>query len=220
MGASKRLMEDLILSNLNIDAKTARFGNVAFSKGSLLNSFDQRINSKQPIPVPKNVFRYFLTEKEAAFICILASICKIEKPILIPKSNLITPVSIEEIIKLYLGTKNLKYKIYKSDKFYKSNKESSNTETVSLIYDELNTTGEKSTELFFEDSEEIINTTFKSLECVVYKDLSINFGEFIEEFNLLVKSSRADKQLLIDLLKKHLKTFSHNSSDLSLNDKR
>ena len=45
--------------------KTARFGNVAFSKGSLLNSFDQRINSKQPIPVPKNVFRYFLTEKEA-----------------------------------------------------------------------------------------------------------------------------------------------------------
>ena len=47
--SSKRIMEDIIHSSYNVDGSTARFGNVAFSKGSLLNSFEQRIENGQPI---------------------------------------------------------------------------------------------------------------------------------------------------------------------------
>ena len=92
MGASKRIMEDIIHSSYNVDGSTARFGNVAFSKGSLLNSFEQRIEMATN-SYSKNVYRYFLTEKEAASICILSSTLNIEKPTLIPKPGLLQPIT-------------------------------------------------------------------------------------------------------------------------------
>jgi len=75
MGASKRIME-MYLMNLSqhINISTARFANVAFSDGSLLQSFDQRIRKKQPIVAPNDIKRYFLTPQESGELCLMSCI--------------------------------------------------------------------------------------------------------------------------------------------------
>ena len=66
MGASKRIMEMYLMSrSSNINVSTARFANVAFSDGSLLYGFDNRIKKRQPIAAPSDIKRYFLTPQES-----------------------------------------------------------------------------------------------------------------------------------------------------------
>ena len=61
MGASKRIMELILLgTNYNFNISSARFANVAFSDGSLLHGFTQRILKKQPITAPRDIKRYLL----------------------------------------------------------------------------------------------------------------------------------------------------------------
>src|SRR5574343_197922 len=66
MGASKSIMEQFLMRrSKDISISTARFANVAFSDGSLLHSFNQRIQKNQPIVAPTDVRRYFLTPQES-----------------------------------------------------------------------------------------------------------------------------------------------------------
>ena len=75
MGASKRIMEDLIFSYSDqFPVKTARFANVAFSNGSLPAGFLQRISKLQPISAPLDIKRYFVSPEESGQICMLACI--------------------------------------------------------------------------------------------------------------------------------------------------
>jgi FlaA1/EpsC-like NDP-sugar epimerase len=75
MGASKKLMEDLIFSySEKFKVTTARFANVLFSNGSLLEGFLFRIQNKQPIACPIDVTRFFVTQEEAGQICMLSCI--------------------------------------------------------------------------------------------------------------------------------------------------
>ena len=56
MGASKRIMEMFLMRrSVDIEISTARFANVAFSDGSLLHGFNQRIEKQQPIAVPDDI---------------------------------------------------------------------------------------------------------------------------------------------------------------------
>ena len=74
MGASKSLMEKLILSKKNnFRVSTARFANVAFSNGSLLDGFIYRLNKKQPLSCPKDIKRFFVTPEQSGQICLLAT---------------------------------------------------------------------------------------------------------------------------------------------------
>jgi hypothetical protein len=76
MGASKRLMEDLIFARPSTpDAATtsARFANVAFSNGSLLQGFLARLARRQPLAVPRDTARYFISQDEAGELCLIAA---------------------------------------------------------------------------------------------------------------------------------------------------
>jgi FlaA1/EpsC-like NDP-sugar epimerase len=74
MGASKSLMEKLILSKKNnFRVSTARFANVAFSNGSLLDGFIYRLNKKQPLSCPSDIKRFFVTPEQSGQICLLAT---------------------------------------------------------------------------------------------------------------------------------------------------
>lgn len=80
MGASKRLMEQVLFSADISDTARARstsvrFANVAFSRGSLLESFLFRLAHRQPLAVPRGVRRFFLGQREAARLCMLAAFC-------------------------------------------------------------------------------------------------------------------------------------------------
>ena len=86
MGASKKIMEDLIMSYSDqFKITTARFANVAFSNGSLLAGFLERISKSQPISAPNDVERYFVSPEESGQICLLACILGNNKEIFFPK---------------------------------------------------------------------------------------------------------------------------------------
>lgn len=74
MGASKRIMEMYLMKySEEISISTARFANVAFSDGSLLHGFNQRIQKHQPIVAPNDVKRYFVTPKESGELCLMST---------------------------------------------------------------------------------------------------------------------------------------------------
>jgi FlaA1/EpsC-like NDP-sugar epimerase len=75
MGASKRIMEMFVNKRSNnINVSMARFANVAFSDGSLLHGFDQRIKKHQPIVAPNDIKRYFVIPKESGELCLMSCI--------------------------------------------------------------------------------------------------------------------------------------------------
>ncbi|HMG66779.1 MAG TPA: UDP-N-acetylglucosamine 4,6-dehydratase, partial [Chitinophagaceae bacterium] len=86
MGASKRIMEMFLMYRSNeINISTARFANVAFSDGSLLYSFNQRIQKRQPIVAPNDIRRYFITPKEAGELCLMSCLFGENRDIFFPK---------------------------------------------------------------------------------------------------------------------------------------
>jgi FlaA1/EpsC-like NDP-sugar epimerase len=75
MGGSKRIMEKFLhRESADVNVSMARFANVAFSDGSLLHGFTQRIMKHQPISAPNDVKRYFVTPKESGELCMMSAI--------------------------------------------------------------------------------------------------------------------------------------------------
>ncbi len=105
MGASKSIMEKFLMrESLNIDISTARFANVAFSDGSLLHGFNQRIQKRQPISAPKDIRRYFVTPKEAGELCLFSTILGENRDILFPKnSEKLHLITFADMVKRYLN---------------------------------------------------------------------------------------------------------------------
>ena len=86
MGATKNLMEKVLFSRLGAFAATsARFANVAFSAGSLLEGFENRLAKGQPLAAPSDVRRYFISHEEAAQLCLLACFLGEDRQVFFPK---------------------------------------------------------------------------------------------------------------------------------------
>lgn len=86
MGASKRIMEDMIMAYTSkFKVTTARFANVAFSNGSLPDGWIHRVMLKQPLAAPNDVKRYFVSPEESGQICMLACILGKNGEIFFPK---------------------------------------------------------------------------------------------------------------------------------------
>ena len=166
MGASKRIMEKFILrESQKIDISTARFANVAFSDGSLLHGFNQRISKRQPISAPCDVRRYFVTPQESGELCLMSGLLGDNRNIFFPKLNeqldLITFSDIAERYLLDLG-----YEPYQC-----KDEEEARTMASELItlkkwpcyFFESDTTGEKDFEEFYTDSEKLNMNKFQSV---------------------------------------------------------
>lgn len=104
MGASKRIMELFLMrESKNIPISTARFANVAFSDGSLLHGFNQRIQKKQPIVAPNDIKRYFVTPQESGELCLMSCLLGENRDIFFPKLNEnLHLITFAEIAKKYL----------------------------------------------------------------------------------------------------------------------
>jgi nucleoside-diphosphate-sugar epimerase len=86
MGATKRVMEMFLMrESLTLPISTARFANVAFSDGSLLHGFNQRLMKRQPIAAPDDVRRYFVTAQESGELCLLSCLLGENRDIFFPK---------------------------------------------------------------------------------------------------------------------------------------
>ena len=221
MGASKRIMEMFVhRRSKDIDVSMARFANVAFSDGSLLHGFDQRIKKKQPIVAPKDIKRYFVIPKESGELCLMSCIFGENRDIFFPKlSENLHLITFAEIAKKYL--RNLGYEPYfckteeEARNFFKDKENKkpvlSGVEAWPCLFTKSDTTGEKDFEEFFTDQEILDLKRFKNLG--VIKNESENYDELIDYFsysiNQMLEEKKWTKQQIVDLFNYMIPGFEH-----------
>jgi FlaA1/EpsC-like NDP-sugar epimerase len=172
MGASKRLMEHVLFAIGSKEASitSTRFANVAFSNGSLLQGFLYRLARRQPLAVPREVRRYFVSPREAAEICLLtagaAEPGHITFPHLNPKEHLRPLVDVATSLLQELGLQPA---------FYENDADACTAMGVELkrgsypvLLTPLDTSGEKPYEEFVASDETPVATRFVALDAVRY----------------------------------------------------
>ena len=192
MGASKRIMEMFLMRRSeDIKISTARFANVAFSDGSLLHGFNQRINKRQPIAAPSDIKRYFVTPKESGELCLMSCIFGENRDIFFPKlSESLHLITFSEI-----AVKYLKYIGY--DAYMCSSEQEARDLVKTLpeqgkwpcLFTKSDTTGEKDFEEFYTNEERLDMDKFKNIGVIKNKlDYDVNkldnFEDIINELKL------------------------------------
>ena len=224
MGLTKLLMEKFLFSEANsIHVSSARFANVAFSDGSLLNSYVSRIEKSQPIVVPKGIRRYFVSPGEAAQICLLGCFCVPNKSAIFPKiTEYFCSTSIETIAKRFLE--------FKGYKGVSSSSEEEAFASVDKLKLERNwpyflsttdTTGEKDTEEFFGETELLKSSDFTKFGLLTHKqDENFAFFDFETSWAKISTSVSWDKSKIVQLLGSFAPNFSHKETNKYLDQKR
>lgn len=224
MGASKKIMEMFInRRSCDIDVSMARFANVAFSDGSLLYSFNNRIEKKQPIVAPNDIKRYFIIPEESGELCLMSCIFGNNFDIFFPKpSEHLVLMKFSEIVYKYLENKNLKPIICNSES------EARNMiKTLSLenewpcLFTKSDTTGEKDFEEFFTDKETLDMKKFVNIGIIKNKN---NFDSnvldnFQKTINKIKNQSIWSKKDILDAFLEVLPEFQHKETGIYLDEK-
>ncbi|MBU2928978.1 UDP-N-acetylglucosamine 4,6-dehydratase [Winogradskyella psychrotolerans] len=225
MGASKRIMELFLMQNSkDISISTARFANVAFSDGSLLYSFEQRIKKQQPIVAPNDIKRYFMTPKESGELCLLSCILGENNDIFFPqlKENL-NLTSFADIAINYLSA--FGYEPYLCDTENEARqlvKTLPQTGQWPYLITKSDTTGEKESESFFTKQDTLDLKRFDGLG-IIKNQLEINTENKLNHFSNAIKDLKANKswtkENIIDLFHKILPNFNHQETGKYLDHK-
>jgi FlaA1/EpsC-like NDP-sugar epimerase len=224
MGASKRIMEMFLMrKSKEIDISTARFANVAFSDGSLLHGFNQRIMKRQPIVAPNDIKRYFVIPEESGQLCLMSCIFGENRDIFFPKlSESLHLITFADIAVKYLN--KLGYQ-----PFLCKDEEEARLLMATLpaegkwpcLFTASDTTGEKDFEEFFTENEVLDMNRFENLG-VIKNDL--NFDEeklnlFTESIGALKKEGKWNKEQIVDLFFKMIPGFGHKETGKYLDAK-
>ncbi|MDD3054319.1 MAG: UDP-N-acetylglucosamine 4,6-dehydratase [Aliarcobacter sp.] len=166
MGASKRIMEMFVMrKSKQINVSMARFANVAFSDGSLLHGFNQRIEKNQPIVAPNDIKRYFVTPQESGELCLMSCIFGENRDIFFPKlSENLHLITFADIAVKYL--RNLGFEPYlckDEDEARELAKTLPALGKWPCLFTSSDTTGEKDFEEFFTDKEVLDMAKFENL---------------------------------------------------------
>lgn len=224
MGASKRIMEMFLMRrSLEIDISTARFANVAFSDGSLLHGFNQRIQKKQPIVAPQDIKRYFVTPKESGELCLMSCIFGENRDIFFPKlSEELHLISFAEIAVKYL--KQIGYEPYlcaSEDEARKFAETLSDQGKWPCLFTDSDTTGEKDFEEFFTESETLDMVRFHNLGVIknepVFDNQALDgFTQYIDERK---HAKSWTKEGIVALFYKMIPDFGHKETGRYLDGK-
>ena len=224
MGASKRLMEDLIFSYSDrFPVKTARFANVAFSNGSLPAGFLARISKLQPLSAPSDVKRYFVSPEESGQICMMACMLGNNREIFFPKLREEQMMRFDTIAEQLLAEHGYEALRCGSDeKKKKKAAELINGSTYYPVYfSKSNTSGEKPYEEFFTDDETVDQERYRSLGVVTGKDLvdRAEINAYLTEFESVFADPEIVKADVVAMIQKRLKNFAHIETGKSLDTK-
>ena len=221
MGASKRIME-IDLFNSDINVSLARFANVAFSDGSLLQGFEYRFSKFQPFSIPTDVKRYFITKEESGFLCIFSALLGDNRDIFFPKlTENFRLISFKEIAQKFLNHHG--YQMYNCE-----NEDEARAESKKLINNKLwpcylfesDTTGEKNEEEFYTEKEKLDLNKFDSIGVIKNTSNHIyEIDEFINFIKRIEKKGNWNKSEIIEYMKKILVNFSHIEQNKSLDEK-
>jgi len=224
MGASKRIMEMYLMRrSMEINISTARFANVAFSDGSLLHGFNQRIQKKQPIVAPNDIKRYFVLPKESGELCLMSCIFGENRDIFFPKlSESLHLITFADIAVKYL--KELGFEPYLCQT---ENEARELTNTLPLegkwpcLFTVSDTTGEKDFEEFYTDKELVDMDRFMNLGIIKNeaKFDNVKIENFTQSINKMRANKDWSKQEIIDLFFKMIPNFGHKETGKYLDAK-
>jgi FlaA1/EpsC-like NDP-sugar epimerase len=224
MGASKRIMEMFLMRrSADIAISTARFANVAFSDGSLLHGFNQRIQKRQPIVAPKDIKRYFVTPQESGELCLMSCIFGENRDIFFPKlSEALHLISFADIAVKYLEQLGFEPHLCETeDEARKLSETLPEQGKWPCLFTKSDTTGEKDFEEFFTDNEVLDMQRFENLgviknEAIFDADLVALFESEIGE----LKSAKAwKKEQIVELFFKMIPDFGHKETGKYLDSK-
>ena len=224
MGASKRIMEMFLMRrSFEINISTARFANVAFSDGSLLHGFNQRIEKRQPIVAPIDVRRYFVTPRESGQLCLMSCIFGDNRDIFFPKlSESLDLISFADIAVRYLAEKGYEPILCGSeDEARFIAKDLPEKGKWPCLFATSDTTGEKAFEEFFTETERVDMERFVSLG-VVKTGSDFDAHKLIEFEKCIgrLRDARVwDKQDLVDLFHYMIPGFGHKETGKYLDSK-
>jgi FlaA1/EpsC-like NDP-sugar epimerase len=224
MGASKRIMEMFLMRrSLQVDISTARFANVAFSDGSLLHGFNQRLEKRQPIVAPNDVRRYFVTPKESGELCLMSCIFGDNRDIFFPKlSEELHLISFADIAVKYLAEKGFEPVLCNDeDEARELAKTLPEQGKWPCLFTGSDTTGEKDFEEFFTDQETLDMARFENLGII--KNEADFDEQLLVEFEERIASMKRDlswgKQELVDLFYSMIPDFGHKETGKYLDSK-
>lgn len=209
--------------SLEINISTARFANVAFSDGSLLHSFNQRLEKRQPIVAPNDIKRYFVTPQESGELCLMSCIFGENRDIFFPKlSERLHLISFADIAIKYLEQKGFEPVLCSSeDEARELVKTLSEQGKWPCLFTGSDTTGEKDFEEFFTESETLDLQRFNSLG-IIKNDAVFN-TDLLSEFEDTIRSMQAslawDKKDIIELFFKMIPDFAHKETGKYLDEK-
>lgn len=200
MGASKRIMEMFAMRrSKQIDISMARFANVAFSDGSLLHGFNQRLEKHQPIVAPNDIKRYFVTPKESGELCLMSCIFGENRDIFFPKpSRELRLTTFADIAVKYLKQKGYEpYMCKDENEARELAKSLSKEKKWPCLFTSSDTTGEKDFEEFFTDKETLDMQRFENLGIIkneaLYDEAGLNdFEKNIEAFKANLSWTKED----------------------------
>jgi FlaA1/EpsC-like NDP-sugar epimerase len=193
MGASKRIMEMFVhRKSKDIEVSMARFANVAFSDGSLLHGFNQRLEKKQPLVAPNDIKRYFVTPQESGELCLMSCIFGENRDIFFPKlSEDLHLISFAEIAVKYLKEKGYEpYLCQTEDEARELAKTLPKEGKWPCLFTTSDTTGEKDFEEFFTENEVLDMTKFKNLGII--KNEALFDEDKLNHFEKIIKSFKAN----------------------------
>lgn len=224
MGASKRIMEDVIFAYSDkFPVKTARFANVAFSNGSLPAGCLARLQKLQPISAPSDVKRYFVSPEESGQICMLSCMLGNNREIFFPKLEEEQMMTFDVIATELIKAHGYEVLHCESDEeaIDKAADLRSGSKQYPVHYSSSNTSGEKSFEEFFTDEETVDMNRLKSLGVVTGKDLvdldKVNV--LFKELDNAFKSENVSKEEIVTIIGRYLPNFEHIEKGKSLDSK-
>jgi len=225
MGASKRIMElYLMRESQYIEISTARFANVAFSDGSLLHGFNQRIQKRQPIVAPTDIKRYFVVPKEAGELCLMSCIFGENRDIFFPKlSEELHLISFADIAVNYLEMLGYKPFICNSEDEARAFMATATPDDKRwpCLFTASDTTGEKDFEEFYTGTEKLEMDRFENLGIIkneaIFDDTQLNnFTNTIQEMK---NSGSWNKEDIVHLFNELLPEFGHKETGKYLDAK-
>lgn len=228
MGATKRLMEHIIFSEElaadGMQVTSARFANVAFSDGSLLHSFSRRLDKRQPLAVPRDTRRYFVSLREAAQICMLAAVCGPPKRILIPRLDPSEDLcELESVAAAFLRYHGLEPEIHTDPLKAKRAVEGALARgRYPLLLTPLDTSGEKPYEEFLAAGEQTEEIGMRHLLAVRYRpDSKTSIRELAANLERGIADHRCtlDKSIIVRMIASAIPQFHHIETDKTLDDR-
>lgn len=224
MGASKRIMEDVIFSYSDkFPVKTARFANVAFSNGSLPAGFLSRIQKLQPLSAPSDVKRYFVSPEESGQICMLSCMIGANREIFFPRLEEEQMMTFDKIATALLEEYGYEVLQCESDEeaIEKAEALKAGSMRYPVHYSVSDTSGEKAYEEFYVESEKVDLARLKALGVITDKKIpdKNKIQKLFDQLTAAFERVETTKEDIVKIMHEYLPEFQHMEAGKSLDSK-